>query len=99
MTCDHCERSVTKALQSVSGVSEVLEVGHADAEARDLAGPEATADRIERAVAQAGYGAHAEKQTQGADVRAAIRMTGGANDLLIVGGVSARFAAAVIAAD
>ena len=30
MTCDHCERSVAKALQSVPGVREVLEVSHAD---------------------------------------------------------------------
>src|SRR3989454_10510303 len=99
MTCDHCERSVTKALQSVSGVREVLEVSHADAEARVLAGPEATADRIERAVAQAGYGAHVKEQSKGADVPAEIRKTGGEFDLLIVGGGSAGFAAAIKAAD
>src|SRR5437870_2779081 len=100
MTCDHCERSVTKALQSVSGVREVLEVSHADAEARVLAGPEATADRIERAVAKAGYGAHVKEQSKGAaDVPAEIRKTGGEFDLLIVGGGSAGFAAAIKAAD
>src|SRR5207247_2950082 len=78
MTCDHCERSVAKALQSVPGVREVLEVSHADAEARVLAGPEATADRIERAVAKAGYGAHVKEQSKGAaDVPAEIRTTGG----------------------
>src|SRR2546428_492080 len=99
MTCDHCERSVTKALQSVSGVREVLEVSHADAEARVLAGPEATADRIERAVAQAGYGARVKEQSKGADVPAEIRKTGGEFDLLIVGGGSAGFAAAIKAAD
>src|SRR3989441_328972 len=100
MTCDHCERSVAKALQSVTGVREVLEVSHADAEARVLAGPEATADRIERAVAKAGYGAHVKEQSKGAaDVPAKIRKTGGEFDLLIVGGGSAGFAAAIKAAD
>ena len=53
MTCDHCERSVARALQSVPGVREVLEVSHADAEARVLAGREATADRIEREIGRA----------------------------------------------
>ncbi len=99
MTCDHCERSVAKALQSVPGVREVLEVSHADAEARVLAGREATADRIERAVAKAGYGAHVKEQSQGADVATEIRKTGGEFDLLIVGGGSAGFAAAIKAAD
>ncbi len=99
MTCDHCERSVAKALQSVPGVHEVLEVSHADAEARVMAGPEATADRIERAVAKAGYGAHVKEQSKGANVPAEIRNTGGEFDLLIVGGGSAGFAAAIKAAD
>ncbi|MBI4539169.1 MAG: cation transporter [Gemmatimonadetes bacterium] len=42
MTCDHCERTVAKALQSVPGVEAVLEVSHAGAIARVTAGPEAT---------------------------------------------------------
>jgi mercuric reductase len=99
MTCDHCERSVAQALQSVPGVREVLEVSHADADARVLAGPEATDDRIERAVAKAGYGARVKEQSKGADVPAQIRKTGGEFDLLIVGGGSAGFAAAIRAAD
>src|SRR3989475_3212419 len=99
MTCDHCERSVAKALQSVPGVREVLEVSHADAAARVRAGPEATTDRLERAVAKAGYGARVKQQSKGADVPAEIRKTGGEFDLLIVGGGSAGFAAAIKAAD
>ncbi len=99
MTCDHCERSVAKALQSVLGVREVLEVSHADAAARVLAGPEATADRIERAVAKAGYGAHVKSQTKGSDAPAVITSGGSEFDLLIVGGGSAGFAAAIKAAD
>ena len=55
MTCDHCERSVANALQSVPGITEVRQVSHAEGTARVAAGPEATAERIEAAVAKAGY--------------------------------------------
>ncbi|MBI4542695.1 MAG: cation transporter, partial [Gemmatimonadetes bacterium] len=65
MTCDHCERSVANALETVPGVEQVLEVSHAGAIARVKAGPEATSDRIEGAVAKAGY-------------RARVRSPGGA---------------------
>lgn len=55
MTCDHCERMVAKALQSVPGVTEVLEVSHKTGEARIVAGEQASRDRIEGAVQRAGY--------------------------------------------
>lgn len=58
MTCDHCERSVAKALESVPGITEVRQVSHAEGTARVAAGPEATAERIEAAVVKAGYRAH-----------------------------------------
>jgi mercuric reductase len=99
MTCDHCERSVAKALQSVPGVQQVLEVSHADAKARIMAGPEATTDRIERAVEKAGYRARVKDQAKGTDAPAAITRDGGEFDLLIVGGGSAGFAAAIKGAD
>lgn len=99
MTCDHCERSVAKALQSVPGVWEVLEVSHADARARVVAGPEATGDRIERAVAKAGYRARVKDQSKGSDAPTVITNGGREFDLLIVGGGSAGFAAAIKAAD
>ncbi len=99
MTCDHCERSVSKALQSVPGVHQVLDVSHADASARVLAGPEATADRIERAVAKARYRARVKEQSNGSDAPAALTRGGGEFDLVIVGGGSTGFAAAIKAAD
>ncbi len=99
MTCDHCERSVAKALQLVPGVQEVLAVSHADARARVVAGPEATTDRIERAVTKAGYRARVKDQSKDSDVPVMIRKTGGEFDLLIVGGGSAGFAAAIRGAD
>jgi mercuric reductase len=99
MTCDHCERSVTKALQSVPGVHEVLEVSHAKAKARVMGGPQATADHIERAVEKAGYRAHVKGQSKGTDAPAVGAKEGSEFDLLIVGGGSAGFAAAIKGAD
>ncbi len=99
MTCDHCERSVSQALAAVPGIDRVLDVSHAEARARVLAGSEATPARIERAVANAGYRARVLDQPKGS--RAAGVMTRGnaTFDLVIVGGGSAGFAAAIKAAD
>src|SRR2546426_6413577 len=99
MTCDHCERSVAKALQTVPGVHQVLEVSHADASARVIAGPEATAERIERAVEEAGYRARVNELSEGSDAPAGITRGGGEFGLLVVGGGSAGFAAAIKTAD
>lgn len=99
MTCDHCERTVAKALRSVPGVEGVLEVSYPGGFARITAGPEATADRIEAAVAQAGYRARVPEATRApaAPTIASDRDTD--FDLLIVGGGSAGFAAAIKAAE
>ena len=99
MTCDHCERSVAKALQTVPGVHQVLEVSHADARARIMAGVEATAYRIERAVAKAGYRARVNEQSKRSEAPTVITRGGDEFDLLVVGGGSAGFAAAIKAAD
>lgn len=55
MTCNHCERTVAKALQSVPGVTEVLEFSQKKKEARIVAGEQASRDHIEGAVQRAGY--------------------------------------------
>jgi mercuric reductase len=99
MTCDHCERSVSRALQSVPGVQKVLEVSHAGAIARVTAGPEATADRIEHAVAKAGYRARVKDRPQPPVSPAVISRGRDEFDLVIVGAGSAGFAAAIKAAD
>lgn len=99
MTCDRCERSVAKALQSVPGVHEVLQVSYTDASARVMAGPEATADRIERAVEKAGYRARVKGQPKGSRPPNVIASGSVEFDLVIVGGGSAGFAAAIKAAD
>lgn len=99
MTCEHCERSVANALQSVPGVHQVLQVSHASASARVMAGPEATADRIERAVEQAGYRARVKDQPKHAGTPGIISKGSTEFDLVVVGGGSAGFAAAIKAAD
>jgi mercuric reductase len=99
MTCDHCERSVSKALRSVPGIQQILEVSHAGAFARVTAGPEVTADRIELAVARAGYRARVKDRPQSPESPAVISQGQGEFDLVIVGGGSAGFAAAIKAAD
>ena len=86
MTCDHCEQSVAKALQSVPGVREVLEVSYADSRARLMAGPEATADRIEQAVEKAGYRARVKERSQRPQAPPAVTTGDGKFDLLVVGG-------------
>ncbi len=99
MTCDHCERTVAKALQSVPGVNEVLEVSHAGAVARVTASPEATSTRIESAVAKAGYRARVRAEQRVPGAAAVMSRGGGEFDLAIVGGGSAGFAAAIKAAE
>jgi len=98
MTCDHCERAVASALRSVPGVQDVLEVSHARALARITAGPDVTSQVIEATVANAGYDAKVREAPSGA--RPAIIHESAADlDLLIVGGGSAGFAAAIKGAD
>ncbi|MBI4538971.1 MAG: mercury(II) reductase [Gemmatimonadetes bacterium] len=99
MTCDHCERTVARALQSAPGVEAVLEVSHAGAFARITTRPEATPASIESAVARAGYQARVRADKQAPGVPAVISRRGGEVDLAIVGGGSAGFAAAIKAAE
>jgi mercuric reductase len=99
MTCPRCEHHVTEALQLVPGVQRVLEVSHSLAWARVTAGPEATAERIEQAVADAGYRARVTSAPRPSDGPVVIAPAGGEFDLAIVGGGSAGFAAALKAAD
>ena len=99
MTCAHCEHVVTGALESVPGVRQVIEVSHERASARVAAGPEATPERIERAVADAGYRARVRGEPGLSASPAVIARDGNEFDLVIVGGGSAGFAAAIRAAD
>ena len=99
MTCEHCERTVAKALQSVPGVHEVVEVSHAQGLARVTAGSEATPDRIEQAVAEFGYAARVRSEPRGTSTPAVASRPRDEFDLVIVGGGSAGFAAAIKSAE
>lgn len=94
MTCDHCERSVAKALESVPGITEVRQVSYSDGLARVAAGAGASAVRIEEAVAKAGYWARVKAQPV-VGSPAAVPQNRTEFDLVIVGGGSAAFAAAI----
>ncbi len=98
MTCDHCERTVATALESVPGVTDVLDVSHATGLARIAVGPQVTAERIESAVAKAGYRARLTEDRLPAGPAVAPR---GDHDfdLVIAGGGSAGFAAAIKGAE
>ncbi len=98
MTCAHCEQAVAKALRSVPGVTSVLDVSYATGLARMAVGPEATPERIESAVARAGYRARVQEARPSMGPTVVSR--GDAEfDLVIVGGGSAGFAAAIKGAE
>lgn len=98
MTCDHCERSVAKALESVPGITQVHLVSHADGVALVAADSRVTAARIEEAVAKAGYRARMREHPS-VGGPAVLTRNGDGFDLVIVGGGSAAFAAAIKAAE
>jgi mercuric reductase len=98
MTCEHCERAVANALRSVPGVQDVLEVSYPRALARIAAGPEVSSQLIEATIANAGYDAKVRKAPSGAGP-AIIHPSAADFDLLIVGGGSAGFAAAIKGAE
>lgn len=98
MTCEHCERTVAQALQSVTGVRAV-EVSHANGLARVSAGSDVTPDRIEQAVAKRGYAARVRPEQREPGMPTAASRPRDAFDLAIVGAGSAGFAAAIKAAD
>lgn len=99
MTCEHCEHAVADALQSVPGVRKVVEVSHARAIARVTTSSEVTPDRIEDAVAKAGYAASVRPSPRAPAAPAVMARPGDDFDVAIVGGGSAGFAAAIKATE
>ena len=98
MTCGHCERTVANALKTVPGVAEVLSVSSASGLARIEAGPESTAERIEEAVEKAGYRVRVPEAPTGSSPAVLVR-TDAEFDLVVLGGGSAGFAAAIKGAE
>lgn len=104
MTCDTCARHVTRALERVPGVVAVDVPGWQSAQADLVAGPDVSEEALARAVEAAGY------RVTSADRRplaAASEVHGGRPpaaggrdyDLMVIGGGSGGFAAAIKAAE
>ena len=97
MTCDACARHVTKALQQVEGVVETAVPGWQSGMAIVKAAPGVTAEVLAAAVQAAGYAATVKS-------RQSLEKPGSRNgsydyDLMVIGGGSAGFAAAIKAAE
>lgn len=93
MTCDHCVDKVRAALMGVDGVEEA-EVSLQDRRASIRASGGMSADALVEAVQEAGYRARPAE-----DRPEVSRESGSAPHLLILGGGSAAFAAAIRAAE
>lgn len=95
MTCDQCVDNVRSALVGVDGVEEA-EVSLCDRRARIRAGEGTRVDALVEAVQEAGYRAQpARIRPEASDDHG----SGPGQDLLILGGGSAAFAAAIRAAE
>lgn len=98
MTCDACARHVTKALQGVSGIVEADVPGWESGKASVKAAPGISAEELVTAVRRAGYSAtvRSRKPAHRPDSDTG---SGHDYDLMVIGGGSAGFAAAIKAAE
>lgn len=97
MTCDSCALHVTNALQVVPGVEKADVPGWESGKAIVLASPEISLDHLTASVAKAGYSASIRTANNLSAAPKAVSNvpTGSDFDLLIIGGGSAGFAAAI----
>jgi mercuric reductase len=99
MTCDSCAIHVTKALKSVTGVQEADVPGWQSGRATVVVGADVDAKAIGAAVQQAGYTATV-KTRKAVGGPAPENVNGGHQfDLMVIGGGSAGFAAAIKGAE
>ncbi len=99
MTCPSCEGHVAQALESVEGVQSVEIPGWESAEAEVVAEEGIDAEAFSEAVRNAGYGASVRaRQPIGGEVSTNGK-GGGGFDLMVIGGGSAGFAAAIKGAE
>ncbi len=98
MTCDGCARHVEGALRGVSGVEAVTVPTWQAGKATVVAGPGVSDDALTRAVEAAGYRARMRERRP---VREGQRFPSGGEqyDLMVIGGGSAAFAAAIKGAE
>ncbi|GBD29827.1 Mercuric reductase [bacterium HR32] len=99
MTCEACAQHVRQALESVAGVlsTEVPEApGWRSAQAQVIASPEGSDTALVRAIQEAGYRAEVRERRPLEEPR---RLDAEELDLVVIGGGSAGFAAAIRAAE
>ncbi|MBN1665907.1 MAG: mercury(II) reductase [Anaerolineales bacterium] len=95
MTCDSCARHVEKALSRVPGVQAANVPGWDSQHAIVEAGDDVDTAQLEKAVAEAGYQARLRKRQAPAEHPVNSANAGADFDLMVVGGGSAGFAAAI----
>lgn len=93
--CDSCALHVEKALNSVPGVQSASVPGWALQQAVAEAGEEVDTGQMEKAVAEAGYQARLRKRQAATEQATVSGHTSADFDLMVVGGGSAGFAAAI----
>ncbi|MGB7291715.1 MAG: mercury(II) reductase [Thermodesulfobacteriota bacterium] len=99
MTCDGCARHVTEALKNVSGVEEIMVPSWKSGQATVIAESKVTDEVLIRAIREAGYrGVVRERHTLEEERRAPVG-EGADYDLIVIGGGSASFAAAIKASE
>jgi mercuric reductase len=99
MTCDGCARHVTEALKDVPGVEEVKVPSWKSGQATVIAKSKVTDKVLVRAVGEAGYRGVVRERRPLEEERRAPAAEGVDYDLMIIGGGSAAFAAAIKASE
>lgn len=99
MTCDGCARHVTEALKDVAGVVEAQVPGWRSGQATVVAETSVTDEALMNAVREAGYRALVRERRPLEGERRAPKSEGADYDLMIIGGGSAAFAAAIKGAE
>src|SRR5690348_3624702 len=97
MTCVSCAHHVAHALESVAGVETAIVPGWQSARATVIADEQVSADALTQAVTKAGYSAILQKQQARQNARDAQAGSKSDFDLLVIGGGSGGFAAAITA--
>lgn len=99
MTCDSCAAHVTEALRSVPGVDHAEVPGWESGRAKVIAATEIDAEALTQAVARAGYRAKVRSKQSLAEAATPTALPASPFDLLVIGGGSAGFAAAIRASE
>src|SRR5260221_3330267 len=97
MTCVSCAQHVTHALESVPGVEKAIVPGWQSARATVIADNQVSPTALIDAVAEAGYTAAVQKQGTRQRAHEAVDRRASDFDLLVIGGGSGGFAAAITA--